>query len=351
MTINKDYCMSSFLLYRRVVDLDKAFSRIGCPKTIPLSWDKTPIITSVELEDHLKQRVSEATADGKAALALSGGMDSAILAKLMPLGSTAYTFKCTAGNEKTVDETQRAAFYAKECGLNHHIVEITWDDMQKYSTKLMRHKNAPIHSIEVQIYMGGMKAREDGFERIVYGETADVNYGGLSNILSRDWRVGEFIERYAYLKPWMVLKNPKVDFSYVNQYTKNGFVDLHKYLSEFDIMESINSYINASETAGIGFVAPYADTYLDTPLDYERIRKGDSKYLIREIFERLYPGIEQPAKIPMPRATDQWLKNWDGPKREEFLENCIENLNGDQRWLVWILEQFLNMIDSEVENK
>lgn len=94
MTIDRDYCMSSFLLYRRVVDPDKAFSAMGCPRTIPTSWSKVPVTTSEELEAHLRKRVSEATADGKAALALSGGIDSAVLAKFMPKGSTAYTFKC-----------------------------------------------------------------------------------------------------------------------------------------------------------------------------------------------------------------------------------------------------------------
>lgn len=351
MTVDKRYCMSSFLMYRRVVDPDVGFSEGRLPRTIATDWHKEPVSDSVTLEKHIRKAVQEATADGKCALALSGGIDSAILAKMMPPGATAYTFRCTAGKEKTVDETDRAAFYAKECGLKHKIVEITWDDMQRFSTKLMQHKCAPIHSIEVQIYMGGLQAKADGFERIIYCETADVNYGGLNNILSKDWRVGEFVERYAYLKPWLVLRNPKVDFSYVNQYVKDGFVDLQRYLSEFDIMESINSYINACETAGIGFVAPYADTYLDVPLDYMRIRRGDSKYLIREIFERLYPNTEQPVKIPMPRATDQWLKNWAGPTRPEFWPHCTDNMTGDQKWLVWALERFLNMIDSEDENK
>lgn len=344
---NNSYCMSSFLMYRRVVDRHTSFVGGSYPNTIPETWSKIGISTSEELEGHLKDVVRKATADGKAALALSGGIDSAVLAKFMPVGSKAYTFHCTAGEKPTVDETTTAAHYAKECGLNHSIIEVTWDDMENYAPVLMKHKNAPIHSIEVQIYKAGLQAKADGFERIIYGETADVNYGGLSNILSKDWHVGEFIERYAYLKPWMALKNPTVDFSIVEKFEKQGIVDVHRYLSEFDIVESINSYVNACETAQIDFIAPYADTYLASPLDLNRIRKGENKYMIRDIFRRLYPDFVLPDKLPMPRATDLWLDNWDGPKRPEFIPNCVYNMTGDQKWLLWSLEKYLNMLEEK----
>lgn len=346
MIVDKEYCMSSFLLYRRVKDHNKGF-KAGCiPNTIPECWDKIGIHDSYELEEHLRKSVMEAAKDGKAAIALSGGIDSAILAKFMPSGSIAYTFKCTAGNMPTTDETIRASAYAKECGLEHRIIEITWKDMETYAPILMKHKNSPMHSIEVQIYMAGLKAKEDGIERIIYGEAADVNYGGLSNILSREWSVGEFIERYAYLKPWIALKNPKVDFSGILPYIKDdGFVDVPNYLAEFDIIESVNSYINACETAKIEFVAPFADTYFDGKLDLDRIRRGENKYLIREIFERLYKDFKVPDKIPMPRATDQWLKNWNGPTREEFIPNCANGMTGDQKWLLWSLETFLKIME------
>lgn len=347
MNVDKDYCMSSFLLYRRVVKSDACFSTNRLPNTINPDWGKKPIKDSLELENHLRNRIAEVTKNGKAALALSGGIDSAILAKFMPKGSTAYTFKCVADGKKTTDESKIAALYAKECGLNHKVIEITWDDMKKYAPILMEHKNAPIHSIEVQIYMAGLKAKEDGFDSIIYGETADVNYGGLSNILSKDWEVGDFIERYAYLKPWKVLKKPVINFIDISEYTNQGYIDVHKYLSHFDIIESINSYVNASETAGIGFIAPFADTYLDGDLDLVRIRKGENKYLIREIFNKLYPNFKTPTKIPMPRATDEWLMNWEGPSRYEFIENCVENLSGDQKWMLWSLEKYLNMIDDK----
>ncbi len=338
------YCASSFLMYRRVVNSSKCFIDNKKPNTTNFSWSKTPINNSKELEDFLFKEVKEITEHGNIALALSGGIDSAILAKMMPPGSTAYTFKCIVPGVEVIDETIQAAKYAKECNLNHKIIEITWEDMKKYAPILMEHKNAPIHSIEVQIYLAGIQAKKDGFDGIIYGETADVNYGGLSNILSKDWNVGDFIERYAYLKPWKVLKNPKVDFSYVLDYmdSNTGLVDVHRYLSNFDIIESVNSYVNACECANIDFHAPFSKTYLNVPLDLKRIRNGENKYLIREIFTRLYPEWKIPQKIPMPRPTEEWLKDWIGPSNPIFLPNCIDNLSGDEKWLVWALDNFLN---------
>ena len=348
MIVDKEYCMSSFLLYRRVVDRNKGFAEGLLPKTVPETWNKKKIYDSFQLENHLRERVKEATCDGKTALALSGGIDSAILAKMMPKGSTAYTFRCIADDHNTVDETPRAKFYADTCGLKHNVIDITWDDMTSITPTLIKHKNAPLHSIEIQIFKAGVQAKKDGFDRIIYGETADVNYGGLSNVLSKEWSVGEFIERYAYLKPWYVLKQPKVDFSCVLPYCRSdGTVDVHKYLSRFDIIESINSYINACETAEIEFVAPFADTCLGSQLDLDVIRCGRNKYLIRDIFERLYKDVVIPDKIPMPRATDQWLMKWNGPKRYEFIPNCVNGLTGDQKWLVWCLEECLNVLNIE----
>ncbi len=123
---------------------------------------------------------------------------------------------------------------------------------------------------------------------------------------------------------------------------------MHECFRNFFLKESIESYINACECANIEVSAPYFYTWLDEPLDYERIRKGENKYIVREVFNRLYKDFEVPAKLPMPRATNEWLKDWKGPKREEFWPNCTINMTGDQKWLVYCLEMFLDMIDSDL---
>ena len=72
----------------------------------------------------------------------------------------------------------------------------------------MRRKNAPIHSIEVQIHKAALVAKRDGIDTLVFGEAADAVYGGLNGLLSQDWTIGQFIERYSFVMPYRVLKNP-----------------------------------------------------------------------------------------------------------------------------------------------
>lgn len=347
--IDREYCMSSFLMFRNVVDREKSFLEHKYPKYYNVPQNRELIHSSEELETSLKNQVETATKDGKAALALSGGIDSAILAKFMPKGSTVYTFKCVVPGKEVTDESKTAALYAKECGLNHIIIPIYWEDYENYMPILMKEKGAPIHSIEVQIYKAGLQARNDGFEKFIFGESADCLYGGLSNILSRDWLIGDFIERYSYVLPYKVLKKFKMITEPFLKYEKNGKIDVHEFFQNFFFKESTNSYYNALYCAGVQPVLPYANTKMDIPLDYQRVRAGENKYLIREIFKRLYPDFNIPKKTPMPRPVNEWLTlHWNGVKREEFWENCTEGMTGDEKWLVFCLEEFLNMID---ENK
>ena len=133
-------------------------------------------------------------------------------------------------------------------------------------------------------------------------------------------------------------------------FEKDGHIDGHDFVNFYFRQEALGTYRNACETAGIQFVGPYSETYLNEPIDYQRIRSGDTKYLIREAFHMLYPDTEIPAKIPMPRPVNEWFANWEGPKREEFIPHCTDYLTGDQKWMVWALERFLNLIDGRTEN-
>lgn len=345
MIIDKKYCSSSFLTYRTIVDETRTFAEGIKPNFFKLDFEREPIENSFQLEESLKRQIEEATYDGKAALALSGGIDSAILAKFMPKGSTAYTFKCIVPGVKVVDETQKAAKLAEECGLKHKIIEIYWEDIIKFTPLLMSHKGLPIHSIEVQIYKAALQAKEDGFSKLIFGESADCIYGGLDNLLSRDWLIGEFFDRYAFVKPYRVLKDSVLINEPITEYTTDGYVNVHKFLNHVFYKESVGSYLNALESAEVYFVAPFMKTYLNVNLDIERIRSGESKYLVREVFKRLYKGFTMPPKIPMPRPTEEWLKDWSGPKRDEFWPHCTDNMTGDQKWLVFCLEWFLNLLD------
>ena len=85
MTVDREYCMSSFLTYRIIVDPERCFAEDLPPRRFPFPEKRLPIRDSAALQAELERATREACADGKAALALSGGIDSAILARFMEL--------------------------------------------------------------------------------------------------------------------------------------------------------------------------------------------------------------------------------------------------------------------------
>lgn len=338
------YCMSSYLMYRYVFDEHKSFMENQCCNITDITFPRTPVRTADELLAAVENSVKNACRGGKAALALSGGIDSAILARFMPEGSRAYTFRCIVPGKRVTDETGRAAKWAEICGLSHEIVDIYWEDIVSASEILMRHKNAPIHSIEAQIYFAAQRAKADGAEKFIFGENADIIYGGMDGLLAKDWLYSEFIERYTYIMPYRVLKRPQLILEPYREFETDGYIDGYDFINKYFRQEALGTYCNACETAGIEFVGPYSTTYLNGVVDYKRIRGGDTKYLVREAFKILYPDEALPAKIPMPRPMNEWLEKWEGPRRPEFILHCTDNMTGDQKWMVWALEKYLDLI-------
>ncbi len=345
MLVDRQFCSNAFLMYRYIVDETKSFSADIKPfffKEVPRKYH----INGVDdIIDAIKSYINEITSQGgKIGLALSGGIDSAILAKFVPKGTLTYTFRCVAPG--TLDETEIAKKYADICGLEHTIVDVTWQDYLDSSKVLMAHKGAPIHSIEPQIYKAAVLARDQGVTHLLFGENADIIFGGMDGLLKKDWTFDEFVERYSYLNPSKILKDGNHWLEPFEKYRHGEKIDFYGFITEFFYLEANNSYENACTTAGVKYASPFNRMSLDFTLDYDRIRKGDTKYLLRQLFNKLYPDLGQPQKTPMPRAVSQWLEKWNGPTRKEFIPNCISGLKADQKWMVFILERFLNQIDN-----
>lgn len=348
MTVDKIKCSSDYLTYRTIVDDSMVFSEKLNRHIYPIPEERIKIKTADELEESLKKQVEDLVANGKkVALCLSGGVDSAILAKFLPKGTKAYTFKCVVPGIEVTDETIVASKYAKECGLDHEVIEVYWEDFEKNAPVLMKHKGAPLHSIEIQIYKAALKAKEDGIDTLIFGESADCLYGGQSMLFGKDWTYGEFVDRYTYVKPYAALKEYQLNFEPYLNAEKEGYVDVQDFMGSTFFKESINSYHNACETAGINCEIPFANTIFDGVLDLGIIRSGKNKYVVRDVFAKLYPSFEMPPKTPMPRPMNEWFKDWSGPKRPEFWPHCTDSMDGDQRWLVWCLERFLDLIDEQ----
>lgn len=345
MATDRKYCMSSYLMFRYVFNRNKAFSHGKPCNLVDISFPRTPVKTAKELLSALTTSVEDACRDGTAALALSGGIDSAILARLCPKGTKAYTFRCIVPGVEVTDESVQARHWAELCGLDHEVIDIAWKDIEQTSNVLMVRKGAPIHSIEAQIYFASKKAKADGAEKFIFGENADIIYGGMNGLLAKDWLFSEFVDRYTYVMPYRVLRDPEMILEPFREFEKDGRIDGHDFINKYFRQEALGTYTNACETAGIEFVGPYSRTCLDGSIDYDRIRSGDTKYMVREVFRKLYPNEQMPAKIPMPRPMNEWMKDWTGPTRPEFWPHCTDGMTGDQKWMVWALERYLNMLD------
>ena len=330
--IDKDFCMSSFLALRYVEKRGVDFCEQYHYKSPSLPPDEKRILVNSAAEigqainaqlDLLKQKYQ------KIGILLSGGMDSAILASYLP-GCDAYTFRFMNGQFQS-EELHRAEKFAAYYGLN----------------PIMKEKGGPVHSIEPQICIGAMQAKADGVDLMIIGDASDYVFGGMDQLLSNDWKFDEFMKRCIYVEPAEALVNP-VSVQYLfERYRLGDNIDFMKFYNISITEESYGSYANAFETADLPYYDPYELLKMAEPLDLRRIRSGESKYLIRELFSMRYPDIPVPEKLPMPRPVDEYFKNWEGPKRPEFRPDLdIKKYTGNQKWLLWCLEQFLDMIDS-----
>lgn len=343
MISNPLFCMNSYLRYRTIVDTRYIFSEKNKTWYYQECEERIPVGCATELDAQLRKYINKTLEDGPTALMLSSGIDSAILASYLPEGTQTYTLRCRA--RSGIDETAKAKYYADKNHLKHAVIDIYWEDFEKYTVPLMAQKGYPIHSIEVQILKAAQQAKKDGIKNLIFGETADIIYGGHSKLLSQDWTKEAFMERFSFVDPKKVLRHPMEIPEPIEPYVqKNGLVDVFGFLNGFEYGVSLGFYTNACKMGGVTLSAPYSHTILGHPLDMDRIRSGESKYVVRELFREIYPDAAVPDKTPLPRPMAEWLADWEGPKHSEFIRDHISELTGDQKWYVYALDQFMRKV-------
>ena len=343
--VDKKYCMSSYMAFRYIEDANKNFYEGGHHKNItPVPDDQRILVHTVEDIDREIAKQMEQFKDKKKGIMLSGGMDSAIVASYM-CGADAYTFRFLGG-EFQREELAKAEYYAKYYGLNLHYVDINWDTVIAHLEPVMKAKCAPVHSIEPQILQAALQAKLDGIEMMFVGESSDLIFGGMDGLLAKDWTFDEFVERYTFTKPEEVLVEPESMNYLFERYRREDMIDFLTFMDDVFSIESSSSYFNAFAVAEMPYYDPYARLKMADELDLYRVRHGEPKYLIRELMSKKYPQIPVPNKTPMPRPVDKYFKNWGGPKRQEFkIDIDITKFTGNQKWQMYCLEQFLNMIE------
>ena len=346
--VDKNYCMSSYLAFRYIEKEGVEFFQGLNHKSARIPSDEEVVFVADEYELDLGlEKIFNNLKDEKLGLLLSGGMDSGILASYMPKGADVYTFRFLGG-EFAAGELKRAEKFAEINKLKLHYVDISFPNVLSCLPKIMKHKSAPVHSIEPQIYLAALQAKKDGVTKLIIGDAADYVFYGMDGLLEKDWDFDSFFERSIYIKPEEILKEP-ADIMYLyERYRCDDKIDFLGFYDKSITEESYGSYELALETAGIAYVDPYESFRMRDKVDLNRIRKGESKYIIRNLFYKRYPNITIPKKTPMPRPVDMYFNGWDGPKRYEFRDDIeMSKYDGNQKWLLFCLEFFLNIYEPE----
>lgn len=336
---------SEYLAFRCTTDLLKntpaaITAQAPCSQSIP-----TLVCSTRDIDESITKRFEDLKGK-KLGIMLSGGMDSACLASYMP-GADAFTFRFQGGEYQKA-ELERAEAFAKHYHLNLHYIDISWNNtVLPYIDQLMESKGAPVHSIEPQLLQAANIAKDLGIDCMIVGESSDLVFGGMDGLLSEDWDVNGINKRYTFCQPASALKKP-VDINWVYEQYKSensDKIDLLRFMDEVFSVESSASYTNAFKVAGIEYCDPYAHMKMGIPLDLNRVRTGDSKYLIRALFAMKYPHLPVPNKVPMPRPVDFYFADWEGPKNAIFKENLdMSQFTGNQKWQLWCLDRFINSL-------
>jgi asparagine synthetase B (glutamine-hydrolysing) len=340
--------MSSFLTIRYVYDAEPVAWKEGI---VPVnnvvidSSDKKACKTADDIDEAFKS-IFEKMDLNNAAILLSGGIDSGILASYMPEGTKAYT--AHNKSELTDLEVQRAADICKRNNLDHRVVEIDWEYYDNNMDRMMMKANCPVTANEPQVNKLVKQAVDDGAKLIIFGDSADMVFGGMDQLLSKNWTFMEWVNRYTFVDPNKVLKNP-ISMMDIYEPYRVGYdgIDFMRFLDDIFTISSGNAYYNAFKFYGIDYFDPYTRVKMAEPLDLNRVRNGESKYLLRALYAKKYPDFKVPEKLPMPRSMNLWLDWWEGPTRPEFIPSCIEGLTYEQRFLVYSLERYLNLIEGE----
>lgn len=347
MTIDRDFCLSSYMAFRYIwkdgVDFAEGFQHKNYRPAE--DSERIPVRTSEDIDREIQKQFDSLYAKyDNIGILLSGGMDSACLASYLKPGSHAYTFNSVSGVFDA--DIERAKKYCNKWQLNHHLIDITMEDYERYTPIVMRYKFAPVHSIEPQIYKAAELAKRDGVQLMIVGESADLIFGGMDKLISPEWTFDAFVKRYTFLDPELVLKNPISQAEAYEPYRRGtDGIDVFRFMDEVFAVESSGSYLNAFGAAWMPYYDPYALLVMADPLDINRVRSGEPKYLVRGLYAIKYPELEIPFKIPMPRPVDAVFKNWAGPTRPEFRKDIpMQDLTGNQKWQLWCAEQFLNSL-------
>ncbi len=158
----------------------------GSLKTVMVDADRLRATFESRRDSDVKlRRVLENTvrdhliADVPVAIALSGGLDSSIVAALAAQQSPHLTAFTLTLAEDEDEEVRHAAQVCRKAGLTHRVVRMEVTDFEALLGKIAYHLEEPVANINVMLTYGLAAAvRQAGFKAILMGEGGDEIFAG-----------------------------------------------------------------------------------------------------------------------------------------------------------------------------
>ena len=217
----------------------------------------------------LVERSVEAEASEPAtACFLSGGTDSSTVAGMLarlrgaPVAAYSIGFKASG-----YDEMEYARIAARHFGLDHHEYYITPDDLVESIPNVADSFDQPFgNSSVVPAYYCALRAREDGFTRMLAGDGGDELFGGNSRYATQKlFDVYHALPqglRTAVLEPpardWVLFRRVP-GFRQLGGYVRHSMVTMPARLETFNLMHQpeMQSLLEPDFAAKVDPAAPY----------------------------------------------------------------------------------------------
>lgn len=332
-------CVGCFLRYRSLPHDITLFSE---KKHFSIGKSSIKISNQNDLDIYLTSYFKNVDFS-KTGIMLSGGIDSSLLASYMPKGSYAFTIAYPEMQNK--DEVERALFFANKFGLKLVVVDVTFEDVLRFQDGLMINKGQPLSSIEIGIYKMCLEARKYNLDTLITGMGADGVFGGTFNLMSRDWTNEEFVNRFSYIEPKIVMRNPVDSLEFFEMYYGTPYFNMFGFLDDVESEYTVTYFANPCELAEIKLLAPFESCIRDFELDRVGIVNGKEKIILRQLFKKRTGFEFNGIKKAFPRPTEYWANLYDKKLDDMFFEDAYERLTTpEQKWILYTTNQFVKLV-------
>jgi asparagine synthase (glutamine-hydrolysing) len=266
--------------------------------------------TPRQLADVLDLAVADhMIADVPVAVALSGGLDSSLVAAFAARRAErlhAHTFTMSDGTDA---EVEHAMLVAKHLGLRHHVARLRGSDVGAWLRAVAWHLEEPIVNLNaLPGFALAAAARAHGCKVVLVGEGADELFGGypwyrfaLEPALAAD--PGALFDAYARRRTQPALESCLLPATLV--------------MAAERFARARRAFARRIEVVGRGALDGFLAFDLDTQLEYGQLLRVDRMFMAHGVEARvpfLYPSVARAAAALRP---EQKILTADGPGRRE----------------------------------